>query len=491
MLNFFRRLFGARQQQHWLRSYKAAAENRLTNAWTSTARPADYDIRRDYKKLIARVRDLVKNNDYVKRYLAMTRSNVVGPNGIVIQSRVPSVRQGEAQIDQLAADAVEAAWKDWGRHGSPEVTGRYSWISLQNQFITGLMSEGEVLYRKIRGWRGNPYRFAIQTLDVMDLPVDYCDENRANPIIMGVEINDWRRPVAYHFAQRRPTKETYTLNGRSYLRVPAEQIIHVFLPELVHQTRGISPMTSAMMRLNMLEGYEESAVVSARIGASTMGFLKRTEDSGAFRGDSTNTDGSVNFGLSPGEFRELPPGMDITAFDPKSPDDQYAAFVKATLRGIASGLGVSYNMLANDLEGVNFSSIRTGVLEDRELWKCLQNFTIDTFIRPVFETWIDNAILAGAITIAGQEPRSGPDIYKQAAYQGRRWSWVDPFKDAKTAEILLNNRLTSRRTLIRDMGMDPDEVWQDLADEKDRLEGLGIPPVTSSNEVMTDEQDQT
>lgn len=490
MRKLWRRIFRPRNSQNHWRSFKAAVESRLTNAWTSTAAPANYDIKRDYKVLIARVRDLVKNNDYVKRYLSMTRSNVVGPNGIIVQSRVPSTQEGGGPIDKEASVQIESSWKEWGRFGTPEVTGRYSWVTLQNQFIAGLMSEGEVIYRKIPGWKGNPFRFALQTIDVMDLPVDYNDDNRTNPIVMGIELNEWGAPVAFHFQQRKPGRDTYTRDGRNYLRLPASQIIHAFLPEMVQQTRGVSPMTSAMMRLNMLEGYEEAAVVSARIGASTMGFLTKQDESSKFTGDDENADGSLNMGVSPGEFRELPAGMGLEVFDPKTPSDQYADFVKATLRGIASGLGVSYNMLSNDLEGVNFSSIRTGVLEDRELWKCLQNFTIDSFVRPVFEEWVTLSITAGAIKILGQEPTSGPERYMIAAFQGRRWSWVDPFKDAKTAEILLNNRLTSRRNIIQDMGLDPDEVWNDLSDETQLLDEMGIAPVASKNEVLVNENDQ-
>jgi len=47
--------------------------------------------------------------------------------------------------------------------------------------------------------------------------------------------------------------------------------------------------------------------------------------------------------------------------DSDYPHQMYSAFVKAHLQGIASGLGISYHALANDLEGVNYSSIRAGV----------------------------------------------------------------------------------------------------------------------------------
>lgn len=471
MLDWFKRLFQRKQK----RSFHGAVASRLTGDWGTSAFPINYDIRNSFVSLLARVRELGKNNDYVKRYLGLCRANIVGPNGITIQSAVPSRNRGGG-VDSLASAAVEAAWQEWGRYGSPDVTGNHSWLTLQNSFITDIMRDGEALYRRVPGWSKNGFGFALQRLDVMNLPVDYNDDFEGNPIVMGVELDSFERPIAYHLQQHKPSENTYFRNGNDYMRIPAEQIIHRFLPEFVHQTRGFSPMTSAMLRLQMLGGYEEAAVTKARVAASVMGFFTKSEDgTGYSSNEGTNTDGSLQMGMEPGVWKELPEGVGIETFDPNAPHEQYGAFVKATLRGISSGLGVNYNMLANDLEGVNFSSIRSGVLEDREAWKCLQEWMIDCFVRPIYEQWVGMALLSGAIKINGQTPRSGPDRYRQASYQGRRWSWVDPFKDAKTAQVLIGERLTSRANIIRDMGLDPDEVWQQLSDEEKLLEELGIP----------------
>ena len=460
----------------------------MTGDWSTSAFPINHDIRNGYVALLARVRELAKNNDYVKRFLGLSRANVVGPQGIVIQSRVPS-RSNPNGIDELASEAVESAWKDWGRLGSPDVTSTHSWHSLQNAFITDAMRDGETLYRKIRGWSGNNHAFALQRLDVMNLPIDYNTEFGKNVIVMGVEVDEFEHPVAYHLRQHKPSENTYFRDGRDYLRIPADQVIHRFLPEFVHQTRGFSPMTSAMLRLQMLSGYEEAAVVGARIGASTMGFFTKTEGGVGYPStEGKNEDGSLVMGAEPGVFKELPGGVDLKTFDPDTPNDQYASFVKSTLRGIASGLGVNYNMLANDLEGVNFSSIRAGVIEDREAWKCLQEWMSDCFVRPVFEEWVAMAIVSGSLKIGGRTPTSEPERYMNASYQGRRWSWVDPFKDAKTAQVLINERLSSRSNIIRDMGHDPEEVWAKLSEEEALLESLGIPAV--HQEVSVNENPQ-
>lgn len=483
MFDWFKRRFTKKRK----RSFHSAVASRLTGDWQTTPFPINYDLRNGFVPLLARVRELAKNNDYVKRYLGLCRNNIVGPQGITIQAAVPT-RNKSAGVDDLASQSVEDAFREWGRYGIPDVTGTHSWHSLQNAFITDIMRDGEALYRKLPGWRQNNFGFALQRLDVMNLPVDYNDPYKGNEVVMGVELDTYERPVAYHLNQHKPNEDTYYRNGKDYLRIPADQVIHRFLPEFVHQTRGFSPMSSAMLRLKMLGGYEEAAVTAARIGASTMGFFTRDEESGGGwdNTEGTNPDGSLIMNVEPGAMKQLPAGVGFTEFDPKQPNDQYAEFVKATLRGIASGLGVNYNMLSNDLEGVNFSSIRAGVLEDREAWKCLQEWMVGCFVRPVYEQWVGMALLAGAIKINGQTPKSGPDRYRKATYQGRRWSWVDPFKDAKTAQVLINERLTSRSNIIRDMGLDPDDVWKQLADEEKLLETLGIPAVSEQNNLAED-----
>lgn len=55
-----------------------------------------------------------------------------------------------------------------------------------------------------------------------------------------------------------------------------------------------------------------------------------------------------------------------------------------------------------------------------------------------------------------------------------KWDWVDPFKDIK-AEILAKDAgLKSRSSIIKAMGDDPEQVDQEIADERQREKTLGL-----------------
>jgi len=173
-------------------------------------------------------------------------------------------------------------------------------------------------------------------------------------------------------------------------------------------------------------------------------------------------------------FEQLPDGMGFTPFDPDYPHQQFGAFVKTCLRGVASGLGVSYNSLSNDLEGVNYSSIRAGVLEDREAWKATQEWMSERFLRRVYLNWLPQALGLGVILGQGGSPLplSRLDKFSRHTWRPRRWDWVDPLKDTNANVIAVNNGLKSRQQIIRESGGDPEQVWSELEAEAERLSAI-------------------
>ena len=68
--------------------------------------------------------------------------------------------------------------------------------------------------------------------------------------------------------------------------------------------------------------------------------------------------------------------------------------MKALLRFVSSSLGVSYNALASDLEGVNYSSMRSGLLIERDQWRMLQSLMKEQMLQPIFEDWISMVLLS-------------------------------------------------------------------------------------------------
>jgi lambda family phage portal protein len=458
------------------RDFTAASMGRLTGGWNSRNLSVNADLYRALDTLRARSRDLCNNNDYAKRFLGMVAANVVGGTGVVMQARIYDAPQ---RPDKMANAAVESAWDRWGARGSCEVSGRIGWRDLQELVIKACARDGEALVRIIRGSSaGNPFGFALQILDAdrIDTQLIRAPQGGQNEIKMGVEIDAFGRAVAYWLRPYHPG-EMFLVDGArvaSHTRVPASEVIHVFDPERPEQLRGMPWMHAAMTRLNNLGGYEEAAVIAARVGASKMGFFETPD--GVAPDPDEDEEGVPFQEVEPGQFGVLPAGTKFNAFNPDYPHQMYEQFVKACLRGVSSGLGVAYHALANDLTSVSFSSIRSGTLEERDQWMSIQAWFVEAFLEPVYREWLAAALAFGQVKLENGAALSASKIEKFSAHawQPRRWQWVDPLKDMETRVLAIEQGLTSRQAVCAELGTDFEDVLVQLKQEQEMAEKLGV-----------------
>lgn len=442
------------------RMFTAGQSDRLTMNWGSTPLTADVVVNRWQRTLVARSREQAANNDHAKAFVRMCRQNIVGPNGVMLQSQV---KDAKGKLDKSVNEAIEAEFSLWSHRKNCDITGQESWRSIQTSCAASGATDGEFLVRLVYGADAGPWGFGLQMLDTTRLPVDY-DVSRwngtTNFIRAGIEYTRFGRPVAYHLTALDEIDSMYTTGGRHYIRVPAGEIIHGFRKEMVGQKRGIPWMATALFRLRNLNGYEDAAIINARIGASKMGFVEFAPGYGPQYDD----DNPPEVDIEPGTMGILPEGASLAKWDPQSPGADLGIMTKHMLRSIAAGLGVPYNELAADLEGVNFSSIRQGTLDSREHWKELQEWLIEQLIQPVFEAWLEYTLLTGRIAVRKKPLAPGRvDPCRDISWQPRRWQWIDPRADVDAAVESKNNFLASPGQIIRESGRDPQTVWTESA----------------------------
>lgn len=468
------------------RGFDAAATGRSSSDWSSTEVHIDSDLRSSIKAVRARARYLSHNNDYAKRFVSLVRSNVVGPNGFKLQVQASDYRmvQGAWKLvqDKLANQILENAFYEWSKPENCTVSGRQSFRALCDMAMRYAARDGEFFVRMVR-MKNVPYGFRLQFVDPMNVDDQYTTRLQSGNVVkMGVEMDLNRRPVAYYVKKTKPETEIYgyMAQGGDYERIPASEMIHGYDQEYEGQTRGISWMVQSMWRLKMLQGYEEAAVVKARVAASDMAYFIPGVDSneqGTMQGNAVDADGNVVMDAEPGGMRTLPAGWDVKTWDHGFPSQQHEMFVNGTLRGISSGLGVSFNTFANNLEKVNYSSIRAGVIDERELWKSVQIWFTESLLEPVFGAWLEMAILTDSVNL----PMSKYDKFNQPKWSGRRWPWVDPEKDVRAQLISLEAGLTTRAKILGEQGEDLEETLSALEEEKKLIEQYGLEFTTNTN----------
>lgn len=478
-----RSLLGVRKQLS--RMFKAA-QVRSNNAWTAQLESPDDIITKGHRILVARSREQWANNDYVKNLVRLCRQGIVGHQGILLQARAKKSRGGK--LDNELNDAVETAWNEWCKPKNCDVKGLHSMWKMQRLAVNTAVRDGEFIFRKIYGPDAGPWGFSLQAVDPQRLPPDYNIDRLTNGgfIRHGIEFNRYGRPVFFHFSTTDESEDGYySISGRGFSRVHADQIIHGFVEEMVGQKRGLPWTSCGLLRLNHLAGFELAAVENARAGATKMGFIKWKEGFGP----EAEEDEEQVVDAEPLSFHELPQGAELADWMPQFPNNETASFTKAMLRGAAAGWGVLYNNVAGDLEGVNFSSIRQGTLDERDHWKDLQQWLVESLLQPVFDAWLEVALLSGRIVVRGKPvPATRIDTLREILWQPRRWQWIDPGADVEAAVKSKNNMLASPSQIILDSGRDPMDVWSESArDVRAMIDAYvteGIPDDKATEMVM-------
>jgi len=461
-----------RQQPRRRRSYAGAIVSRLTSDWMSTRSSADAEIRNSLSKLRDRSREMVRNNPYAKQAKRTTQVNVVG-SGIKLQSQVQQVRgrKPSEAINRL----IEEKWHLWTRAQYCDVAGRHSFHMMEWLATGALPESGEALFRIIR----RPFGGSRVPLALEMIESDVLDEEYQGPTLaklnewrMGVEINEWGRPVRYAFLTRHPGDywfQNAPQKGDKHVFLPAADVIHLFLPERPQQHRGVPWFHSVMADAHQLQGYEEAAVIRARAGASVMGFV--TSPEGELEGDDVEADRRISE-FEPGMWKYLEPGQNVEVPNISSPDQQYEMFVKNKVRRFASGFGCSYETLSRDFSETNYSSSRLSLLEDREHWKVIQSYLIENFHNRVFREWLDLAVLAGELPFDDYDSR--PERYDTPRWMARGWDWVDPLKEAKAYRQMEQAGYMTKAQIVAKLGGDFFDNLTEFSREQQAAEELSV-----------------
>jgi len=434
--------------------------NRLTSDWTTSTRSINEEIRTTLYLRRARSRELCTFNDYGRKFMNLCKTNIVGPNGVQFHSMASEKINGKDVADDPAIEQIESAFSRWSEKGNCTVCGQYSLKDIEDLTATATPRDGEIMVRMVPRFKHNGFNFALQVFEADHLDEKLNDERRN--ICMGVQRNRWNRPAAYHILEKHPGDSHSVSAGQKHRVLPADQVLHLFVAERPGQVRGIPWTVSAGARLHSIGKYEESELVSARVGAAKGGFFQKPATGfGRFPGDSKDSDGNLVMDVEPGKLKSLPAGWEFKKFDIDHPNAGFEHFIKAVLKGAAAGLNVQYASLTSDLREANFGSLRQGLLEERDAWMIYQAWLIQNLLSPIFKAWLPWAIASGQVKL----PPRKMDKWLKVYWQGRRWSWIDPAKDMAAARAAQGLKIKSRTRLALETGTRIEDVLADEARE--------------------------
>jgi lambda family phage portal protein len=177
--------------------------------------------------------------------------------------------------------------------------------------------------------------------------------------------------------------------------------------------------------------------------------------------------------MEPGTLQILEPGEDVKFSDPADVGGNYAEFLKTQFRAIAAAMGITYEQLTGDLSGVNYSSIRAGLLEFRRRCEMIQHgVLVHQLCRPVWSAWMEQAVLSGVLQAPGFVRNRRAYLTCKWIPQG--WQWVDPLKEFQSMLLAIRAGLMSRSEAISTFGYDAEDVDREIAADQKRADELGL-----------------
>jgi lambda family phage portal protein len=365
----------------------------------------------------------MRDAPHAKRAKVIVQNNVVGP-GIGLQAQVMSTR---GELRESVNDALEKAFCEWSCAERCHTGGTLHFADLERALMGQVFEAGEVFVRKhARAFGDSAVPFALELIEPERLLEEFMQPVPQAPLAdgavvkMGIEVDRFGRPLAYWIRNRHPGDLQF-LHGETNKieRVPAEQIMHLRLVDRWPQTRGEPWLHAVARKLNDMDGYTEAEIVAARAAASYVFTIETPEPNTPLANEITATAGaatSKEVVVEAGMGLRLAPGEKWETHSPNRPNPALDAFMRYMLREVAAGAGVSYESLSRDYSQSNYSSSRLALLDDRDLWKMLQQWFIRNFREPLHREWLRAAVLA-APSPASRSPntRSTPPSSRRRA----------------------------------------------------------------------------
>ena len=455
-------------------SYEGAGEGRRSASWDAPDVGINSLNTPALRNLRARSRSAVRNDPYAFNVIDKRVSNLIG-TGIT-----PRPKTEDDVLRKLQQDL----WDDWVDESDAD--GLTDFYGQQALIARTVETAGECFVRlRPRGLDEDlAVPLQLQVLAPEFVPHDKFEPcKNGNSIRAGIEFNPAHKRVAYHMYRVHP-RDASSLNAgyNQLVRVPAEQVLHIFEPVEPGQLRGVPRLAPVLKRLRSLDNYDDAVLFRQEVANLFAGFISRpppeatqqprdpitglplTEDRDGF---------TPMVALEPGTMQELGPGEEVEFSKPPDAGNNYPDFMRQQLMAAAAGTGTPYEILTGDMREVNDRALRVVLNEFRRRLEQLQfGVYVHQLCRPVRAAWLDMAVLAGRLTLVDYAQRRREYLRTRWVPQG--WAYIQPVQDIQARMMEVNAGFNSRSEMVLRQGYDAETVDEENAADQKRARELGL-----------------
>jgi lambda family phage portal protein len=469
-----------------VRQYAGARTGDLTGGFgTGGDTSADTELSQGLQRLRARSRQLMRDAPYARRARVIVVNNVVGA-GVGLQAQVENTR--DALHQRINAD-IERSWEEWSCAENCHTGGALHFSDFERACMSEVFTAGEVFVRKhYRTVGRSQVPLALELIESERILDDYqMPQGASANTRLGIEVDDFGRPIAYWVRDRHQGERRLPNDAANKIRrVPADQILHLRIVDRWPMTRGEPWLHSVLRKLNDMEQYSGAELTAARMSANYFATLESPNEDPL--PTDKQADGTKSLAIEPGMIDQLSPGDQLKFHAPNRPNTALPEFMRHMLREVAAGIGTSYESLSRDYSQSNYSSSRLALLDDRDLWRVLQQWWARSFRSPLHRAWMQPAVLSRAISsIPIAQFAIDPERFLDVRWKFRGWSWVDPTKEVEAYKEAVKAGFTTVSAVIAATGggVDIEDVIAERREELAMFDEADIEVDTTVAEAQT------
>ena len=471
-------------------SYEGAGHGRRSSGWpASSAGPTAMAVA-NIATLRNRARAATRNDPYGFSAIDRLVSNTIG-TGIVPMPE---------HSDEGVRAAMQELWTEWVAESDAD--GQLDFYGQQALVARAVYESGECFVR-IRPRRlsdGLAVPMQVQVLESEFVPEGKTGRApNGNRIRQGIEFNGIGQRVAYWMYRSHPGERAGEGDFNALVRVPAEQVCHVYDPPRPGQLRGVTSLAPVLLRLRTLDSFDDAVLFRQEVANLFAGFIKKpTPDGGPMsQPDSSglSRDFTPMVGLEPGTMQELLPGEELEFSSPPDAGNNYPDFMRQQLTAIAAGAGLPHELLTGDLRDVNDRVIRVVLNEFRRRIEQRQyGVFVHQLCRPIRNAWLDAAVLSGELDLPGYASKPRP--YRRTRWVPQGWAYIHPVQDVQADRLAVRAGFASRSGVVLKRGDDPEAIDREIAADNARADRLGLQHDSDSRlrdeggDPITDKEDK-
>lgn len=393
-------------------------------------------------------------------------------------------------------DAVRAEFEAWANDPDRcDLAGEHTFRELEQLALRSVLVDGDI--------------FALpnetNALELIEAHRCRTPSNTSRNVVHGVLLSETRKRLEYWFTRDEIDPSQTFAKVSDAIPVKARdrdgnpQVFHVYNPNRISQTRGVSVFRAVADMLGMHGDIQFANLVKQQC-ASVFGVIrKRPATAVGLPGNqqlgartvepSIAKPSRVIENLSPGVIVTTDPGEDWVPFAPQIHSAEFFDHVMLVLKIIAANLNLPVHSILLDASQTNFSGWRGAVDQAKDGYRRIQNWFCRRFHAPIYQ-WQVRAIIESTPAIRKMVSHERVINPYGVEFQFPVWDYIDPAKDAAADIARITGGTDSPRAVVAARGKNIDVIRKDTLRDNANYIRWAKHMARKLNEDVTDDSER-